>query len=202
MPPVICQNGPRLNKLRHVPQCAMRKPSAFSFQLSAFARHEMVAAWKEYRGTVIQCAARKPSAVSSQLSAFERHEMVAACNEYRGILVQCAARKLSAVSLQLSAFERHEIVVACKEHGGTVIPSTVEYILACPAGRQPGPGVRTMSRGREGAVPIGSCLNVRYRKGGQIHWAARELVESRLRASSARPGKLKLIPRHSPGRGR
>jgi hypothetical protein len=55
-----------------------------------------------------------------------------------------------------------------------------------------------MSCGRKGAVPIGSCLNVRYREGREIHWAARKLVESRLTV----PDKLKLIPRQSQGRGR
>jgi hypothetical protein len=59
-----------LDKLKHVPQCAARKLSAVSFQHSAFERHEIVAACKEYEGIVIQCAARKLSAVSFQLSAF------------------------------------------------------------------------------------------------------------------------------------
>jgi hypothetical protein len=53
----------RLDKLKHVPQCAARKLSAVSFQRSAFSfesalsqngmsalRHEIVAACKEYRG--------------------------------------------------------------------------------------------------------------------------------------------------------
>jgi hypothetical protein len=42
------------DKLKHVPQCAARKLSAVSFQLSAFERHEIVAACKEYGGAVIQ----------------------------------------------------------------------------------------------------------------------------------------------------
>jgi hypothetical protein len=42
------------DKLKHVPQCAARKLSAVSFQLSAFERHEIGAACKEYGGTVIQ----------------------------------------------------------------------------------------------------------------------------------------------------
>jgi hypothetical protein len=42
------------DKLKHVPQCAARKLSAVSFQLSAFERHEIVAACKEYGGIVIQ----------------------------------------------------------------------------------------------------------------------------------------------------
>jgi hypothetical protein len=37
----------RLDKLKHVPQCAARKLSAESFQHSAFARHEIVASCKE-----------------------------------------------------------------------------------------------------------------------------------------------------------
>jgi nitrate reductase NapAB chaperone NapD len=91
----------RLDKLKHVPQCAARNLSAVSFQLSAFERHEIVAACEEYGGIVIQRAARKLSAVSFQLSAFERHEIVAACKEFGGIVIQRAARKLSAVSFQL-----------------------------------------------------------------------------------------------------
>jgi SAM-dependent methyltransferase len=43
----------RLDKLKHVPQCAARKLSAVNFQLSAFERHEIVAACKEYGGIVI-----------------------------------------------------------------------------------------------------------------------------------------------------
>jgi hypothetical protein len=39
-----------LDKLKHVPQCAARKLSAVSFQHSAFDRHEIVAASKEYGG--------------------------------------------------------------------------------------------------------------------------------------------------------
>jgi hypothetical protein len=39
-----------LDKLKHVPQCAARKLSAVSFQLSGFERHEIVAACKEYGG--------------------------------------------------------------------------------------------------------------------------------------------------------
>jgi hypothetical protein len=40
-----------LDKLmKHVPQCAARKLSAVSFQHSAFDRHEIVAACKEYAG--------------------------------------------------------------------------------------------------------------------------------------------------------
>ena len=42
-----------LGKLKHAPQCAARKPSAVSGQLSAFARREIVAACKEYGGIVI-----------------------------------------------------------------------------------------------------------------------------------------------------
>jgi hypothetical protein len=53
--------------LKHIPQSAARKLSAVSYQLSAFERHEIVAACKEYGGVVIQCAARKLSAVSDQL---------------------------------------------------------------------------------------------------------------------------------------
>jgi hypothetical protein len=79
-----------------------------------------------------------------------------------------------------------------------LMPQTaVGYALACPAGRQPGSGVR----GR-GAVPIGWCLKVRYRQGRGIHWAARKLVESWLRASFARLDKLKHVPLESQGRGR
>jgi hypothetical protein len=44
----------KLDKLKHVPQCAARKLSAVSFQLSAFERHEIVAACKEYGRIVIQ----------------------------------------------------------------------------------------------------------------------------------------------------
>ena len=58
-----------------------------------------------------------------------------------------------------------------------------------------------MSWGRKGAVPIGSCLNVRYREGREIHWAPRKLVESRFRVNSARPDKLKHVPRQPKGRG-
>jgi hypothetical protein len=57
----------RLDKLKHVPQCAARMLSAVSFQHSAFEQHGIVAACKEYGGIVIQCAARKLSAVSFQL---------------------------------------------------------------------------------------------------------------------------------------
>jgi hypothetical protein len=45
-----------LGKLKHAPQCAARKLSVVSFQLSAFARHEIVAACKEDGGIVIQGA--------------------------------------------------------------------------------------------------------------------------------------------------
>jgi hypothetical protein len=78
----------RMDKLKHVPQCAARKLSAVSFRHSVFERHEIVAACKEYGGIVIQCAARKLSAVSFRHSAFERHEIVAACKEYGGIVIQ------------------------------------------------------------------------------------------------------------------
>ena len=44
-----------LDKLKRVPQCAARKLTAVSSQLSAFERHEIVAACKEYGGIVIQC---------------------------------------------------------------------------------------------------------------------------------------------------
>jgi hypothetical protein len=48
-----------LDKLKHVPRCAARKLSAVSFQHSAFERHEIVAACKEYGGTVIQKLPRR-----------------------------------------------------------------------------------------------------------------------------------------------
>jgi hypothetical protein len=54
-------------------QCATRK-------LSAFERHEIVAACKEHGGTVILCDARK-------LSAFERREIAAACKQYGGTVI-------------------------------------------------------------------------------------------------------------------
>jgi hypothetical protein len=40
--------------MKDVPRGAARKLTAISFQLSAFERHEIVAACKEYGGTVIQ----------------------------------------------------------------------------------------------------------------------------------------------------
>jgi hypothetical protein len=89
--------------------------------------------------------------------------------------------------------------------------AAVGYALACPAGRQHGPGVWPsmacnrvrMSFGRKGGVPLrsaaggiylGSCLNVRYREGREIRRAAWKAVERQLRASSARLDKLKHVP--------
>jgi hypothetical protein len=46
----------RLDKLKHVPQRAARKLLAVSFQLSAFERHEIVAACKGYGGIGMQIA--------------------------------------------------------------------------------------------------------------------------------------------------
>jgi len=56
MAPPARASSARLDKLKHVPQCAARKLSAVSFQLSAFERHEIVAACKKYGGIVIQIA--------------------------------------------------------------------------------------------------------------------------------------------------
>jgi hypothetical protein len=39
--PADLASSARLDKLKHVPQCAARKHSAVSFQLSAFERHEI-----------------------------------------------------------------------------------------------------------------------------------------------------------------
>ena len=59
----------RLDKLKHVPQCAARKLSAVSFQHSALERHEIVAACKEYGGIVIQKRPTERSGLRKELYA-------------------------------------------------------------------------------------------------------------------------------------
>jgi hypothetical protein len=188
----IGQNGPRLDKLKHVPQCAARKPYSL----------------RRHGNTEKKTSKAKPEAAeaveTTEASNSRVRENRRCVPRFQWIVIQCAAR-LSSVSGQRSALGRHEIAAAdlgefailCERHRSLAAAAhyglLFEHRMNEPRAQASGAFVLASP---SSACPAGR--HVHYREGRETHWAARKLV----RASSARLDKLKLIPLESQGRGR